>query len=113
MGEALTLKGSGPEIKFSTFPAEYKPTVIGAYTVTQAVPFLGMGDDGKVKTLEDTFFVHINEDELNIFAVHEELFNPFNSRVATDYQKDLLLYLAIALVALLFIEWILKITDNV
>ena len=86
--------------------------MIGAYTITQPVSFLGNDEDGKVKTFVDTIFVHVNEGELNIFAVYDDLFDPFGSRVPIDYHKDLLLYLAIALVAILFIEWILKITDN-
>ena len=111
-GDSLTVTGANVEVKYSTFPNEYKVTMIGAYTITQPVSFLGNDEDGKVKTFVDTIFVHVNEGELNIFAVYDDLFDPFGSRVPIDYHKDLLLYLAIALVAILFIEWILKITDN-
>lgn len=104
MGESLTLKGSGDPIEFISFPNEYQVKVIGAYTVTQTTVF--------GKETVDTFFVRLNEEEVNIFAVYDELVDPYGTRVVVDYNKDLLLYLAIALVAILFIEWILKITDN-
>ena len=104
MGDSLTVKGSEEPIEFTSFPNEYQVKVIGTYTVTQTTVF--------GKETVDTFFVRINDKELNIFAVYDELADPFGSRVSVDYHKDLLLYLAIALVAILFIEWILKITDN-
>ncbi len=111
-GDSLTITGVDTELKYTAFPNEYKVTSVGTYTITQPVSFLGSDDNGKVVTFVDTIFVHVNESELNIFAVYDELSDPFGARVTVDYHKDLLFYLAIALVAILFIEWILKITDN-
>ena len=50
--------------------------------------------------------------ESNISAVEETVYDPFGKTEKYDFFKDLLVYVAAALVALLFIEWILQLKDN-
>ena len=50
--------------------------------------------------------------ESNIKLYEERLDGPTRAVQTEDGFKDLLVYLAAALVALLFIEWILKSKDN-
>ena len=104
MSKSATLQGVSDTIEFTTVPASYKVTAVGTYTVTQSL----FG-----KNIKDNFFVHINEKESDIFAINDEAYNPFTVKTEQNFYKDMLLYIAIALVSLLFIEWILKITDNV
>ena len=74
--------------------------VPGTYVVEQET-FFGV-------QLRNNVFVQVPVEESNIFAVEDMLDNPYVEMVEKDYYNDLLLYVAAALVALLFIEWWLK-----
>ena len=75
-------------------------SVPGTYVVEQET-FFGV-------QLRNNVFVQVPVEESNIFAVEDMLDNPYVEMVEKDYYNDLLLYVAAALVALLFIEWWLK-----
>ena len=64
------------------------------------------------REFSDSFFVKIASSELNIFSIQESLADPYQTRNEKDFYRDLLLYFAAALVAILFIEWILQLLDN-
>ena len=64
------------------------------------------------KELTDNFYVKIPSAESNIFMVEDSIVNPFQTYNRDDFYRDLLLYVAGALVALLFVEWLLQIKDN-
>lgn len=105
-GSELNVSYNGNvESTYDTFPAVMRPEVIGTYELTQET-FGG-------KTIEDTIYVRVPASECNIWKVEDSLKNPFVVRSYSDYYNDLILYFAIALVSLLFIEWLLQMRENV
>ncbi|MGN1093912.1 MAG: VWA domain-containing protein [Candidatus Neoclostridium sp.] len=90
---------------FSTFPAKIRLNTPGTYNISQK-GFLG-------KDVDDIqIYVKTPAAESNISAVEETVYDPFGKTEKYDFFKDLLVYVAAALVALLFIEWILQLRDN-
>ena len=109
MGTELNLKrissDNDESTTFNQFPAKVKLSVPGTYNISQT-GFLG-------KEVEDTkIYVKIPAAESNIAAREDTVYDPFTGSIKYDYFKDLLIYFAAALVALLFIEWILQLRDN-
>ena len=105
MGKTIEFKGVGSDVRtFTEFPATTKVTIPGTYTVSQKTVF--------GKELTDNFYVKIPSAESNIFMVEDSIVNPFQTYNRDDFYRDLLLYVAGALVALLFVEWLLQIKDN-
>jgi hypothetical protein len=72
----------------------------GTYTLTQT-PISGV-------EVTESFFVKIPAEECNTARTVETLSNPYTEKVEEGFDYDLLLYFAIALVALLFAEWWLQ-----
>ena len=104
-GEDLKVTGNGEETKFDTTPAKLELTAPGTYTVTQR-PM--QGDS----LIIESFFVTIPNTESDISRQIDEL-----PLVSADAEvgiafEDLLFYFAIALVSLLFVEWVLQIKKN-
>lgn len=97
---------AGAELqKFSEFPAQMSFDEPGTYTVKQSDFF------DKVLPAEK-LYVKLPAAECNIWA-HEETFtNPYTQEVELTSYKDWLIYIAAALVALLFIEWWLQSHDT-
>ena len=91
------LKITNLEKTFTEFPATVDLINPGVYTVIQT-PLSG------VEVIEN-FYVRIPYEESNILSVEDSLKNPVFFEAEEDSNLDLLLYLAIALVALLFAEW--------
>ena len=87
-------------LQCDTFPQKMTLDTPGVYTVSQN---LISGE-----TVIENFYVKIPAEESNINLVSETLDNPFFYKEPENTNMDLLLYLAIALVALLFLEWWLK-----
>ena len=79
------------------FPYTLTLTEPGVYTVTQE---LISGEP-----VSESFYVKISSDESNITLVKDEIENPYFYVEPESGNLDLLLYLAMALVAFLFIEW--------
>ncbi len=96
-GEKLKITGSDMEKEIEEFPTTVVFDVAGAYTLSQTTYF--------EKDITEKVFIRIPNAESNIFMVKDALEDPFTQRDDSDYFKDLLLYLAIALVTLLFVEW--------
>lgn len=95
--ETLFITGPNVETTFTEFPAAVSLATPGVYTVTQT-PLSG-------NEIVENFYVRIPASESNILAVEDALDNPVFFVASDDNHLDLLLYLAIALVALLFAEW--------
>lgn len=107
-GSSLTVSGPGiseDEGTFSTFPAQLELNFPGRYTITQMTDF----NDFVVEHI----YVKIPEYESNIVCVEDAFVNPYLAESNNDYYDDLILYVASAFVALLFIEWLLQYRANV
>jgi hypothetical protein len=104
-GEELKLTGNGEEKTFSTVPVKVDLTTPGTYTVTQK-PM--QGDNYII----ENFFVRIPVSESDITKQVDEL-PMIDADKTTDVGfEDLLFYFALAMVSLLFVEWILQIKKN-
>jgi hypothetical protein len=119
IGEDISLKARGPELTVTEpkvagnsanqatilkeFPAFYTVKYPGDYTVTQT-PISG-------EVLTEKFFAKISKNESNIVREEETLVGPYVPPIDVAQDLDLLIYIAAALVALLFIEWILTSKD--
>ena len=104
-GPFLTVTDSvGTKTEFDEFPAGIEAVRPGTYTVSQ-IPLSG------VETVE-RFYVRIAAAESDIGLVLEELYSPYVDIPEQFNDFDLLLYFAIALVALEFIEWILQTREH-
>ena len=99
-GEDLSVVGPGVNQIFTEFPAQITVTQPGAYTLTQT-PISGI-------EVVESFFVKIPAEECNTARTVETLSNPYTEKVDEGFDYDLLLYFAVALVALLFAEWWLQ-----
>ena len=104
MGKSLSVNGAGNVTEFNEFPAKMNVTVPGAYSISQTTIF--------GKNVDDSFYVKIPAAESNIFAVEDSVVSPYQTNASNDFYSDLLTYVAGALVALLFIEWLLQIKEN-
>lgn len=104
-GEALNVVGPGIDTDFEELPASMQLTETGVYTVTQDLL------SGEV--LIENFYVKLSAEESNINQKIDELANPYYYQEPDLSDMDLLLYFAIALVALLFIEWWLKSREQI
>ena len=89
---------------YNQFPCTLKLNMPGTYVLTQTT-FAG-------KDVTESIYVKIPEKESNIWGVEEALSDPYTNLEQEDFFKDLLLYVAIALVTLLFAEWWLKGQDS-
>ena len=95
--DKLTVVGPQTNIEMVQFPGAVDLKNPGVYTVTQ-VPISG-------KTVVENFFVRIPASESNTAAVEDTLTNPYFYEAKENEDLDLLFYFAMALVALLFLEW--------
>ena len=100
-GQQLTVTSTSlnnESIVFTQFPAVLSLDLPGTYTLTQTTDF--------GKTVEERIYVKIPAYESNIWSVEDTIHDPFLIQEGQAYE-DLTLYLAAALVALLFCEWLL------
>ena len=111
VGESITLNSLGSELKcleneevYTEFPAQQTFYVPGTYTFTQTTYF--------GKDMITSIFVKIPSDESNINKVVDSLTSPYKNVKEIVSIDDLLLYFAIALFTLLFVEWLLQAKEN-
>lgn len=105
-GESLGIKGAnGNNWTFNKFPTEFTFSIPGTYEVSQNT-FYGI-------SLYEEVFVKIPAKESNICAVEDVLKSPMQVEKGEDDINDLLVWFAAALVALLFIDWLLQLRSNV
>ena len=116
INEQITLNARGRELYvsneydpeslmvFESFPASFTATTPGTYTLSQTT-FAG-------KPIEEKIFVRIPASESNIWKTEDALGNPFKEIEAIDYFNDLMKFVALAMVIILFIEWWLHNREN-
>ncbi len=112
VNEEITVDSRGPEVSlkgsetvFTEFPASLKFSIPGTYTLKQTSYYN--------ETLPDVqLFVKIPALESNIWREESGLAEPYIELAAEDSVDDLLIWLAAALVALLFAEWWLQSREN-
>ena len=99
--EQLSLQGpNGINAILTEFPNKFSLTVPGVYEVSQ--PNLS----GEL--VSENFFVKIPASESNIVSEEDSLTNPYYMTVVEEEEvqnRDIIFYIAIAMVALLFAEW--------
>ena len=106
-GDELTVTREGSleeEASFTSFPAKLEVNLPGTYVLQQET-FTG-------KEITEYIYVRIPADESNIWKVEDALREPLKQTDDSGYFNDLLLYIAAAMVAILFIEWWLQSRDN-
>jgi hypothetical protein len=100
MGQKVSITGYNYEETFDSFPASFVVSTPGTYTIKQTT-FFG-------KEIVENVYVQVAKEESNIFQEKEKLSEPYQVENKGDILKDILLYLAIAIVTLAFIEWWLR-----
>ncbi len=103
-GEKVEISGNGKSVTIEEFPATYSFTIPGTYDVSQTSVF--------GKEIKNQIYVGIPNEESNILLNVDSISNPVNQLSLEDVYNDLLLWLSIALVSVLFIEWLLKGKDT-
>ena len=93
----MSVVGPSVDVKLDTFPSTLTVTSPGVYTVSQTL----MSE----KDLIDTFFVKIPASESNTELVEDTLKNPIFIEKKEIEDFDLVMYFAILMAALLFMEW--------
>ena len=103
-GEQISVTGVDTDITFTEFPATLSLNLPGTYTISQTTDF---GDN-----ISERIYVTIPSAESNIRAVVASFTNPYLTDNPDDLYSDLILYIAAAMVALVFMEWILQTKEN-
>lgn len=104
-GTELKVSGNGEEKEFEGKTGELLLNAPGTYTVTQK-PM--EGDD----LIIESFFVNVPNYESDITKEVDQI-PPASVEIITEIEfEDLIFYFAIALVSLLFVEWILQAKKN-
>jgi hypothetical protein len=108
--ESVKVNARGPQLEvlyngeqihmFDMFPATLKMNLPGTYTLTQTT----YAD----KEITEYIHVRVPESECDIWKVEEALKEPYSVDTKTIFYDDLLVYIAAALVAVLFIERLLQ-----
>ncbi len=108
VNQEIVLNARGPRVTYSDeedpieeFPAMLSFSNPGTYVLEQEL-FYANKDPVYVN-----IFVRIPRTESNIWAEIDNLEDPYKEEIVGSSYEDLLVYLAAALVALLFVEWIL------
>ena len=104
-GDVAYVTGYEFDREITEFPAKVKFDVPGSYTVSQTTYF--------DKEMLNNVFVRIPAEECNVTARGETFDAPYFVIDESDYFRDLLLFIEIALVALLFAEWAMHIYEGI
>ena len=91
-------------IEFTEFPAKLVLDIPGTYTLEQTT-YYG-------KNITERIYVKSPASESNIWSTEDILRDPYITETAAEQYSELILYMAAAMVALLFIEWILQAREN-
>ena len=100
MGKKVSISGYNYEEVFTSFPASFVVSTPGTYTIKQTT-FFG-------KDIVENIYVQVAKEESNILQEKERIAEPYKVENKGDILEDILFYLAIAIVALAFIEWWLR-----
>ncbi len=116
ISEMVTINARAPEISLvnpenkatvyrkEQLPAEVKVVEPGVYTLSQTL-LSGL-------EVEESFYVRIPKKEFNIFRMEDNLKNPYFIEYDNRKDIDLMTYFAAALVAILFVEWLLQLREH-
>lgn len=100
-GDKLTVTDVNKNVQeYTEFPAEYKVTEPGTYTVSQ--------DIISGETITSRFYARIDSKLSNIVGEEYIITSPTVASKPTETYDDLLIYFAAVMVALLFVEWWLQ-----
>ncbi len=102
-GKDLAVSGPNINVKPQEVPFTLELPMYGPYTVTQT---LRSGEDDY--TVSQSFFVKIPAAESDLFAVEDMLARPYVEQAPDPEDYSLLIWVALAAVALLFLEWWLQ-----
>jgi hypothetical protein len=102
-GEKLEVEGPETDLVLEEFPHSLYVTQPGVYTLSQNVV--------SGKYVVESIYVKIPAKESNIRLVEDELKNPYVEDVVEIQDEDLLFYFALALITLLFCEWLLQLKE--
>ena len=103
-GDELKVKGYETDLTFTEFPAQLTLSLPGSYQLSQTTR--------AGKDVTTTVYVRVPRAESDIFAEEGAITGPYYEVDESDYYRDLLLYLAGALVFLLLLEWYLQHKEN-
>lgn len=95
--DSLAVSGQGEEFTLTKLPSEIKLSEYGTYTLSQTL-FTG-------ETVVENFYVKIPNAESDFVTIADTLVNPYVEAVPEEEDYDLILFIAGALVFLLFLEW--------
>ncbi len=98
--DALNVMGPSVDQQITEFPTTVDLKAPGVYTVTQTII--------SNEEIVENFYVKVPETESDILLEEDVLTNPYFVVAEEEEDRDLLLYFALALVALLFVEWWLQ-----
>ena len=114
VGSAISLNGRGQQLSvwynnkeletLTKLPGTFSANVPGMYQIKQTTDF--------EKNITTDIYVKIPSTESNIKDSRNSMVNPYKIEDENDYYYDLLIYIAAALVAFLFIEWVLHIKEE-
>lgn len=114
VGEEIIINGRGEKVVFDDvdhketfveFPATYSVETPGVFVVTTYLYNL--------RSYDEYIFVKVPAAESNTVFVGDTLPDPYQGAEMSDFFEDLAVYLAAALVALVFIEWFLHIREGI
>lgn len=101
---AVEYKNGETTLEYEDLPATVTFTTPGTYSFAQTTDY--------GKDITEYVYVRTPLTESDIFPEADKLEDPFGNKVEEEQIDDWLLYLAIALVALMFIEWLLQAREN-
>lgn len=103
-GQKVEVSSAYFEGELTEFPTMLQLTLPGTYTLSQ-VTFAG-------EEVVENIYVKVPNTESNIFAAGGSIVNPYHEQDLSDFYRDLVVFIAAALVALLFAEWWLQSREN-
>ena len=99
-GPVLTVAGPGVREDLDEFPAKLEFSQPGTYTLSQTL----ISDE----TVTDYIYVRIPAEQSNICRVEHVLEAPYAEKNDGLLDTDLMIWFAVALVALIVAEWVLQ-----
>ena len=110
-GYDVTITEVGKEesegVTFTEFPSTFKIYKSGRYVVRT------MLDENGTNIEERNICIQLPSEESNIFATVNELTDPYHGAGYEDFMKDLVMYVAAALVFFMFAEWLLHLREGI
>lgn len=100
-GESIDIGHNGESVTLTDFPSEFTFNETGTYTLTTK---FGLEKEPEVKKV----YVHVSTDESNIFAESDLKVILSGQEIFDESGRDFFIWLAVASIILILIEWILQ-----